>query len=285
MNAKLLLPFLLLAPIACQSSKTVEPAEPTRKLYYDTPCIKAEWDAEKATFSYGPEEWSKISPIGFYAGECGNGSQDLLVIPVIIKDKQENQITSYCIATCSQADLLYVNHTRLKYPLFYHRGILEGDMEPMSNATLLGEYAVLKTDKKSPLVLVDDKAYPYTRYELRPQKSSNDFWFPHGIFQRQSGRATEFDGICIAKCYMSNDLGAVFSITTIEQASPSAIPVLTHYQGLQRKGNVLCDASGKSIFTITNSDGCKTLTDAQGRAYSEQERHFKQLPERASYAP
>ena len=285
MNAKYLLPFCLLAPIACQSGKGDIQPEPARNLYYDTPCVKAEDDAENATFGYGPEEWSKISPAGFYAGECGNGSQDLLVIPVIIKDEKGNQITSYSTLTCAQGDLLYVNHTRLKYPLFYHRGILEGDMEPMSNAPLFGEYAVLKTDKKHPQVLVDDKAYPYTRYELTPKKNNDSLWFPHGIFQRQIDRATEFDGICIAKCYMSNDLGATFSITIIEQSSPSSIPVLTHYQGLKMEGDSLCDASGKRIFSISNVDGSKTLTDAQGRAYTEQQRHFKQLPERASYAP
>ena len=181
MNANYLLTFCLPALLACQSAKDAQQG-PARNLYYDTPCVKAEYNAENATFSYGPEEWSKISPAGFYAGECGNGSQDLLVIPVIIKDEKGNQITSYSTLTCSQGDLLYVNHTRLKYPLFYHRGILEGDMEPMSNAPLFGEYAVLKTDKKHPQVLVDDKAYPYTRYELNPKKKVIAYGFRTAFF-------------------------------------------------------------------------------------------------------
>lgn len=288
MNMKYLLPLLYLLPIACKSVKTPAPATqepaPETNLYYDTPCVKAEFDAEKATLSYGPEEWGHQSPAGFYSGESGNASQDLIVIPVHAKDNKGKPIITYSTVTSSQGDLLWTVHTEVKYPFYYHRGILEQD-EESDNPPFFASYGVLKMGKKQPQVLVNDEAFPYTRYELRDVKRQQEIRVPHGIFRRMSNCATEFDGICIAKYTMYQDTGALISLTFIEQTSPESVPVLTHYQGLQVKDNELCDASGKCIFSLSN-DGCATtLTDEHGQEYREMEKHFHQEPERASYAP
>ena len=245
-----------------------------------SPCIRISAEEDKAILKYGPEEWTDISPSGYYFAECGNGSYTLCIIPVTVNRAGGSQHTVYTVVKITQEDLLDVTHTTVTNALFYRKGILEGSETEGEYTDKT--YGVLRMGKKHPLVLVDVDGNYYNRIELNPRQHRSNL---HDIFQKKGKIGTAFDGLCIIKCHVNNETERLHNVVLIEQVSPASTPIITLYQNLQLRGDYLCDGGGAQLFSVQHSKNGTTLTDKHGRSYTAMSRQFTHEPIPSPFAP
>ncbi len=261
-----LLPMLLLA--AC-TAKT--PPEPTRIVYFESPCVQVTWQGTTSTVNGvtlqpGPEEWSRQNPAGIYMADGDACRGELLVIPYTLRGKKGAKAKLYAAVHVSQPWFVGYARAKVTAPLHYRRGMLALTADHTFDE-LGAEYGVLKMGKQSPLALVDAEGEPYTRCELKTAAAPHGTDYPGGYFQHRRKGAGEWDGLLLLK----QDFGGEgetafwFNVVRVEQHAPHAVPVVTVLHGLQRRGNSLADASGKVHYTIRRGE----LRSPSGRRFPE----------------